>query len=145
MIATLPNAIKSLVIQQWLRGIQRDVIALDSGLGAGTVTNTIKEWRRGLGVPTADEFRELATSFRKLGITPARCALGFRVAMIMKRLGVKEDDFESFILDGYNRCVDLGVSPENIASHLRDLMEFSCCTTFSDIRSHSIWEKRKRN
>ena len=125
MIATLPNAMKSLVIQQWLRGIQRDVIALDSGLGAGTVTNTVKEWRRGLGIPTADEFRELATSFRKLGITPARCALGFRVAMIMKRLGVKEDEFESFILDGYNRCIDLGVSPENIASHLRDLMEFS--------------------
>ena len=125
MIATLPNAMKSLVIQQWLRGIQRDVIALDSGLGAGTVTNTVKEWRRGLGVPTADEFRELATSFRKLGITPAQCALGFRVAMIMKRLGVKEDEFESFILDGYNRCIDLGVSPENIASHLRDLMEFS--------------------
>jgi hypothetical protein len=125
MIATLPNAMKSLVIQQWLRGIQRDVIALDSGLGAGTVTNTVKEWRRGLGVPTADEFRELATSFRKLGITPAQCALGFRVAMIMKRLGVKEDEFESFILDGYNRCIDLGVAPENIASHLRDLMEFS--------------------
>jgi DNA-binding transcriptional MerR regulator len=125
MIATLPNAMKSLVIQQWLRGIQRDVIALDSGLGAGTVTNTVKEWRRGLGIPTADEFRELATSFRKLGITPARCALGFRVAMIMKRLGVKEDEFESFILDRYNRCIDLGVSPENIASHLRDLMEFS--------------------
>ena len=125
MIATLPNAMKSLVIQQWLRGIQRDVIALDSGLGAGTVTNTVKEWRRGLGIPTADEFRELATSFRKLGITPAQCALGFRVAMIMKRLGVKEDEFESFILDGYNRCIDLGVSPENIASHLRDLMEFS--------------------
>ena len=125
MIATLPNAMKSLVIQQWLRGIQRDVIALDNGLGAGTVTNTVKEWRRGLGVPTADEFRELATSFRKLGITPAGCALGFRVAMIMKRLGVKEDEFESFILDGYNRCIDLGVAPENIASHLRDLMEFS--------------------
>ena len=125
MIATLPNAMKSLVIQQWLRGIQRDVIALDNGLGAGTVTNTVKEWRRGLGVPTADEFRELATSFRKLGITPAGCALGFRVAMIMKRLGIKEDEFESFILDGYNRCIDLGVAPENIASHLRDLMEFS--------------------
>ena len=116
---------KSLVIQQWLLGMQRDVIAHNIGLGAGTVTNTVKEWRRGLGVPTADEFRELATSFRKLGITPAGCALGFRVAMIMEGLGVKEDEFESFILDGYNRCVDLGVSPENIASHLRDLMEFS--------------------
>ncbi len=116
---------KSLVIQQWLLGMQRDVIAHNMGLGAGTVTNTVKEWRRGLGVPTADEFRELATSFRKLGITPAGCALGFRVAMIMEGLGVKEDEFESFILDGYNRCVDLGVSPENIASHLRDLIEFS--------------------
>jgi DNA repair exonuclease SbcCD ATPase subunit len=125
MISTLPNAMQSLVIQQWLLGMQRDVIAHDTGLGAGTVTNTVNEWRRGLGVPTADELRELATSFRKVGITPAQCALGFRVAMIMERLGVKEDDFERFILDGYNRCTDLGVSPEKIASHLKDLLEFS--------------------
>ncbi len=104
---------------------ERDVIARDNGLGAGTVTNIVSEWRRGLGVPTADDLRELATSFRKFGITPARSALGFRVGMIMVKLGVKGDDFESFILDVYNRCNNLGLSSENVASYIRDLLKFS--------------------
>ena len=42
----------------------------------------------------------------------------------MNYLGVKEDGFESFILEIYNRCKDIGLTPENIASHLSDLLEF---------------------
>ena len=52
-------------------------------------------------------------------------ALGFRVATLMLRIGVKEDSFESFILDVYNRCKHIGLSPQNIAFHLADLLEFS--------------------
>ncbi|MGC1929651.1 MAG: hypothetical protein WA667_11795, partial [Candidatus Nitrosopolaris sp.] len=37
----------------------------------------------------------------------------------------KEDSLESFILDVYNRCKDIGLLPENIAFHLADLLEFS--------------------
>jgi hypothetical protein len=45
--------------------------------------------------------------------------------MIMINLGVKENGFEAFITDTYNRCKDLGLTPENIASHLKDLLDFS--------------------
>jgi hypothetical protein len=45
--------------------------------------------------------------------------------MIMINLGVKENGFEAFITDTYNRCKDLGLTPENIASHLKDLFDFS--------------------
>ncbi|MFL6328637.1 MAG: hypothetical protein ACJ71I_14315 [Nitrososphaeraceae archaeon] len=34
-----PDHIKSLVIQQWLQGVQRDLIAANNGLSAGGVTN----------------------------------------------------------------------------------------------------------
>jgi hypothetical protein len=34
--------------------------------------------------------------------------------MIMNRLVVKEDNYESFIMDVYNRCNNLGITPENI-------------------------------
>jgi hypothetical protein len=123
--AKLPDVMKSLVIQQWLGGVPRDEIAYNNNLSAGAVTNIVNEWRRSLGLYTADELRELATTLRKLGITPAQCALGSRTAMIMINLGVKEDSFEEFILDVYNRCKDLGLSSENIASHLRDMLGFS--------------------
>jgi hypothetical protein len=125
MPARLPNISKSMVIQQWLQGIPRDAIANNNGLSAGAVTNIINEWRQQLGFSLVDELRELAITLKRIGISPAQCAVGCRIAMIMLNLGVKEDSLEQFILDVYNRCRDLALSPENIASHLEDLLEFS--------------------
>jgi hypothetical protein len=125
MPARLPDNYKSLVIQAWLNGEQRDKIAGDNGLSAGSVTNIIKEWRAALGPPTADALRQLAVTLKRVDITAARCALGSRIATILLRIGVKEDSFESFILDVYNRCKDIGLSPQNIAFHMADLLEFS--------------------
>ena len=126
MSSKLPDHTKSLVIQQWLQGVQRDLIAANNGVSAGAVTNVVNEWRRGLGSAIIDDLRELGVTFRKVGITPAQCALGFRIAMMISKLGVKkEDDLEPFILHVYNNCIDLGVSPDNVASHIKDLLEFS--------------------
>src|SRR3954469_22127729 len=62
---------------------------------------------------------------RRVAVTAPQCAIGFRVAMIMLNMGVKEDDFESYILDIYNHCKNVGLSPENIASHFKELFELS--------------------
>jgi hypothetical protein len=80
MPSKLPDNIKSLAIQQWLKGEQRDTIAANNGLSAGAVTNTVSEWRQALGFSAADDLRDLAVTLKKIGITPAQCALGFRVA-----------------------------------------------------------------
>jgi hypothetical protein len=77
---------------------------------------------------------------RKVGITAAQCALGFRISTVMLRIGVKEDALESFVLDVYNRCKDIGILPENICSYLADLLEFSKTVPFSKI-PHYIKEK----
>src|SRR5690242_1220317 len=147
MPARLPNISKSIVIQQWLQGIPRDTIANNNGLSAGAVTNTVNEWRQQLGFSLVDELRELAITLKKIGITPAQCAVGCRVAMIMLNLGVKEDSFEEFISGVYNRCKDLALSPEDIASHLEDLLEFSKTSVpllqISDYIKQKTDEKRK--
>src|SRR5215207_3995462 len=146
MPTKLPDNIKSLVIQQWLKGEQRDKIAADNGLSAGAVTNIVNNWRQALGFSGADELRDLAVTLNKIGITPAHCAVGFRVAMIMNRVGVKEDSFESFMLDVYNRCKNLGLTSENIASYLTDLLEFSKSLPISKIPHYieqKIQEKKK--
>ncbi|MGB8938262.1 MAG: hypothetical protein WCC17_24485 [Candidatus Nitrosopolaris sp.] len=125
MPTALPNTIKTLVIQQWLQGTPRNQIAAENGLSSGAVTNIVNQWRHSLGFAVADELRELAVTMKKVGITAAQCAFGFRVATLMLRVGVDEDSFESFILDVYNRCNDIGLSPENISLYLADLLEFS--------------------
>jgi alanine racemase len=133
MPSILPDNLKSLVIQDWLSGKQRDKIAGDNGLSAGAVTNIVNEWRQALGFSAADALRDLAVTLNKIGITPAQCALGFRAAMTMNRLGVKEDDFESFMSDVYNRSKNLGLTPESLASYLANLIEFSKAVPFSQI------------
>jgi hypothetical protein len=66
MPSRLPDNYKSLVIQERLNGEQRDKIAVDNGLGAGSVTNIVNEWRAALGFPTADALRELAVTLRRM-------------------------------------------------------------------------------
>jgi hypothetical protein len=66
------------------------MIAANNGLSAGAVTNTVNEWRGGLDSDEIDDLRKLGVTFRKVGITPAQCALGFRVAMLIGKLRVKE-------------------------------------------------------
>lgn len=125
MPTRIGNSLKSLVIQQWLEGVRRDTIAANTGVSAGAVTNIISEWRAAVGSANADELRELGTSLRRVGITPGQCAHGFRVAMNMRKLGVTENNFESFIVDVYNRCKDERLSSEEFAELLKDMVEFS--------------------
>src|ERR1051325_4452846 len=129
MPARLPDNIKSLVIQQWLKGKPRNDIAADNGLSDGAVTNIVNEWKHNLGFSLAADLRELAVTMKRIGVTASQCALGSRVAMIMLNMGIKEDDFESYILDIYNHCKNVGLPPENIASNLKDLLELS--TTYA--------------
>lgn len=146
MPSKLPENIKSRVIQQWLAGAQRDKIAVDNGISAGAVTSMVNEWRRALGSYESDELRELAVTLRKNGIIPAKCASGFRVAMMMSRLGVQEDNFESFMSEVYNRCNDLGLTPQLISSYITSLLEYSQSVPFSQIRDHisEMIEEKKR-
>jgi hypothetical protein len=125
MPSKLPDNFKSLVIQQWLSGTQRDKIAAENGLSAGAVTNLVNEWSRGLGFAIADDLRELAVTMKKVGITAAQCASGFRAAMIMNKIGVKEDEIEYFVSEVYNRCKEIGLSADNIDIYLQGLLEFS--------------------
>ena len=53
--------------------------------------------------------------------------------MMMNRLGVIENGFESFMSDVYNRSNNLGLTPESIASYLTNLIEFSKTVPFSQI------------
>ena len=44
----------------------------------GVVTNLVNQWKRALGLSPPDELRDLALTLKKVGITPAQCAVGFK-------------------------------------------------------------------
>lgn len=131
-----PDSIKSAAIQQWLEGKPRDLIADDTGSSSGAVTNIIDEWRQNLGIPIANDLRELAVTLKKIGITANQCAAGFRIAMILIKCGVGENEFLSFVSQIYDGCKKLDLSPEKIISHLKDLLYFSESMSLSQIREY---------
>jgi transposase len=48
MSAAIDTEVKKLVINQWLAGVSRDRIAADNNIGAGTVSNILNEWKKGV-------------------------------------------------------------------------------------------------
>lgn len=48
------------IICKWLKGEQRDRIAADLGLGAGTVSAMVSEWKSQIGIPEADALRQFS-------------------------------------------------------------------------------------
>jgi hypothetical protein len=95
-----------------------------------------------LSYPLADDLRELAVTFKKIGITATQCALGFRLATIMIKLGVNEQEFEYFISQIYNNSKKLDLQPDKIVYYLDEFLKFS-----KDISSSQIpdYIKQKTN
>jgi len=52
------------IITRWLKGEQRDKISAARGLGAGTISAIISEWKAEIGIPNADTLL-----FQKIGAT----------------------------------------------------------------------------
>jgi hypothetical protein len=130
------QAVKTTVIEDWLRGLSRDAIAANHGLSVGTVTNTIREWRLGLDEAVADELRELALALKKIRITAPRCAEGARVASMMTNLGIHENDFYSFMSETYDRCIKSGLQPERIEHNLKQMLDLSKAVPWEQIPDH---------
>jgi hypothetical protein len=65
MPAAIDAQVKKQVENQWLAGESRDRIAADNGIGAGTVSNIINEWKKGVQHSDYDSLRELAVYSKK--------------------------------------------------------------------------------
>ena len=117
--------VKSGVVYEWLRGSSRDQIAAIYNISTGAVTNIISEWRNNIGAYIAEDLRELSISLKKANITPVQCSTGFRVAKIMERLGITEDQFESFMSDVYDRCQKLELGPDQIEKYLSETINIT--------------------
>ena len=120
----VPYHIKEEVIRKWLSGEQRDKIASDMSMGAGTVTKIISEWKEEIGIPTANTLRELAIELKRLNINALQCAKGYRLLNILITLGVKEEaNIESFLTQIYNLCVSKNIAPEVIVKISAQILE----------------------
>jgi hypothetical protein len=135
------NDVKSGVVYEWLRGRSRDNIAGLYNISTGGVTNIINEWRNNIGAYKAEDLRELSISLKKANITPIQCSIGFRVAKIMQKLGITEEQFQSFMSDVYDRCQKLELGPDQIEKYLIETINISKIVFPSQIPNYISMKK----
>jgi DNA repair exonuclease SbcCD ATPase subunit len=133
---------KDEVIRLYLQGESRDDIARTCGVGEGTVSNIIDEWKRRLDIPDVQSLRDLAVNLKRCGIDAAQCAEGLRIINTMKKLGVNPNQFEFFMNETYEYCQRIGLAPQDIASNLQALINLSKDIPFSKMPER-IEEKKK--
>jgi hypothetical protein len=142
----IPQDVRDAVVRDWLKGKPRDTIAFDNSLGAGSVSSIISEWGNALTLPVAEDLRGLGIMLRKSGITASECASGFRLASIIKEMGVDEDNFGHFISEVYNKSKDIGLQPDYIANNIKQLLDLAGAIPLSEIPEYiekKISQKQK--
>ena len=125
MPAAISETIKKIVLHDWLEGKSREEISSRNKISTGAVSNIIEEWRTDLANYDIDALRDLSLSLKNFKLTPGKSAAGFRVAMMMQKIGVTEESFNYFINEIYNRCELLNISPEEISTFIREVVLLS--------------------
>jgi hypothetical protein len=82
-----------------MTGNSRDRIAANNQIGAGTVSNIINEWKKGVEDSDYDSVRELTVSLKKQGIGMSTLACSVRLYNYIINIGANEDNIESFIIN----------------------------------------------
>jgi hypothetical protein len=122
----ISDDIQRKIIRLWLESKSRKDIALICNVSEGTISNVIADWKQKIGEGDADALRELGINLKRSRIDAAQCAQGHRTSMILRNMGVNEEDFGLFISKLYERCMKVnGLAPDKIGSYLEDLVEFS--------------------
>ena len=97
MPTAIDPVIKKQVIAQYLHGVSRDRIAADNGIGAGTVSNIIDEWKKGVQGSDYESVRDLAIHCKKEGINLGDFMSALRIKNYIKQIGTEEERVEQFI------------------------------------------------
>jgi transposase-like protein len=138
MPAAIDQIIKQRVIAQYLQGVSRDKIAADNGIGAGTVSNIINEFKKGVQDSDYESIRELSVFCKKQGITLNTLASCIRLNNYIQGLGANsnESTLESLIANMANypdrdpaklieaaaQISESGIPLEKLENHVKALM-----------------------
>ena len=132
MPGAIDQTIKKQVIAQYLQGVSRDRIAADNGIGAGTVSNIIDEWKDGIHGSDYESVRELAIYCKKEGVNLRDFVPALRIKNYIKQLGaVDEQRVEQFIarcaasqdpqklVDVLDKIGDIDLPLEELEDHIK--------------------------
>jgi hypothetical protein len=138
MPAAIDPVIRKQVVKQWLSGDSRDRIAAYNGIGAGTVSNIIDEWKKRVEDSEYESIRELSVFCKRQGISLNTLVSCIRLNNYIQSLGANanESALESLIANLANyhdrdpaklieaaaQISESGVPLEKLEEHVKALM-----------------------
>ncbi|MCH8915770.1 MAG: hypothetical protein IIA82_08025 [Thaumarchaeota archaeon] len=108
------------VISLFYCGHSRDEIAQTLGLGKGTVSKYLDEFRKEIGNPTFETIKVWGRFLRTHQIVHEDALTGIRIAKLIERYNVKEEDLDSIfekisaIISGENEATELLVAANQL-------------------------------
>jgi hypothetical protein len=130
----------------YLQGKSMNQIANETSISKGKVHYLLADWKKKIAIPDIDGIIDFIVSVRKSNMSIQQCAQGFRMTNMLMDLGIQDDDavyvyddnsnsngdignnqyneLSTFIENIYLNCKNLGVTPANIFSWIKDLLEF---------------------
>jgi hypothetical protein len=143
----IPPDEKLSVIEDWLDGETREDIAIKHNIGSGTVYNYVHEWSNIVGIEKAAVLRELSIQLKKNALTVSDCAKGFRMVMVFKKYGIKEEDEVTdrvtyFLKEIYLKCQEANLPVQKVFLFIYDIINFSNEISLSQIPQF-LKEKKK--
>jgi Homeodomain-like domain len=101
------------VIREWILGFPRDQIAEHIGIGAGTVSSIIANYKTGLEDLDFDSIRQLALEIRKQGLNWSDLGSHFRLYNYLIKSGARKNR-----LNRSSQMLVLMISPTNYSLSL---------------------------
>jgi hypothetical protein len=124
MPAKIPATIIDEIFQSWLCGVFRHPNAIKHGVSDATVSNVVAERRRRHGPELMDHLRALSLSMSRSGLSFWECAVGPRIAMILRNMGAVEEQFEGFIQMFWELYTKAGLAPAQLINEIEELYYF---------------------
>jgi hypothetical protein len=125
----IPNTIRRQVITQWLYGFSRDQIAKGNQIGAGTVSEIIKQCKQKEypdgNYSEFDLIRELAVMLKREDVDVNTFASSIRLQRKLEQKGLSEEQIESFMENVDVHCFRCGLKPEEFINTVNKISVLS--------------------
>ena len=136
-------------------------IANETGISKGKVHYIINDWKKKIAIPDIEGIIDFIVLARKSNMSIQQCAQGFRMTNMLRDLCIQDDnsvyvyddndddngndhirnnqynELSTFIENIYLNCKNIGVTPANIFSWIKDLLEFHPDTNSTDFNNSS--------
>jgi predicted XRE-type DNA-binding protein len=124
MPAKILKSIREQVIKQWLQGMSRDEIAKVNDIGAGTVSDIIKDIKQ-KEIFDIDLLREVALVLKKHDLNLSVFAPSIRIKNKLDKMGVSEDKIDSLIDNSNTHCFKRHLTADEYFNHVDQVCALS--------------------